>query len=48
MSGEYPESLINELIAYFKNKRDLDISVREAEIYLDSLADLYDSLQSMV
>lgn len=48
MSSKYPKELINEMISYFKDRRDLDISEDEAEEFLNSLAEFYDSFQSMI
>jgi len=48
MSSKYPRELINEMISYFKDRSNLDISEDEANEYLDSLANFYDSLQSML
>lgn len=37
----FSENLINQTRAYFNNRFGYEISVSEAEEYLDSLADLY-------
>ena len=48
MSGKYPKELVIEITSYFKDRNNLDISEDEANEYLDSLANFYDSLQSML
>lgn len=48
MANKYPSKLKNKIKTYFKNKSGLDISENEAEEYLDSLADFYSSLKTLM
>ena len=38
---KFDQQLKNRLIDYFKNNYKLEITLEQAEIYLDSLADFY-------
>ena len=41
MEQKFSRQLKKQLIDYFKNNYDLEITSKQAEIYLDSLADFY-------
>jgi hypothetical protein len=43
VSSCYNQKLIERVIAYFKKRCGLDISPEQAEEYLNSFADLYES-----
>ena len=44
----YPEQLRNRCISYFKKRCGIDISNETADMYLDSFADFYDAMESII
>jgi len=44
----YPKQLRQRCISYFKKRCGIDISDETADMYLDSFADLYDCMESII